>query len=820
MSDNRVVVLVDMDCFYCQVEVRIKPEHSGKPLAVVQYNAWRGGGIIAVNYEARDKGVKRGMRGDEAKKLCPNIVLCKVAENRGKADLTKYRDAGREVVNVLHEFSSCIQVASIDESYMDITEAVEERMLQMSDDGFSMDKLPSTFVIGYTEDKSNDEVQRVEGLTKWLENISDPRCLRLAVGAMLAEEMRAAVYERTSFRCSAGISYNKPLAKLVCAVHKPNRQTVLPPDKVELFFSSLPVRKMRNLGGKFGMEVVERLGCQTMGDLAKFSLQDLQRHYDEKNGLWLYNLAHGIDHEPVTVRLIAKSIGCSKNFPGRTALTTKKNVEHWMQNLITELVVRLTEDQAKNKRRAQHLTVSVSQDGDNNSLATVTRSGPLPCYNVDRIVSLALQLISKTNTAPASSPVWDPAIKNISLSAGKFTDDCSAQKTSIQSFFKHMSAENEHVLRFPESGSTADRGTKRPGNPDVIHESEVKEKKTKRSSLENYFKQNNVLPDKGSSTDMFMDESSRVNDINETLNTKSGHTESKQRLNTKKKEASSLCYEVNVSTENSKSDMADKKSSIINQDESSMPSEPKEHVVCPESLEEIRTHSFFAHYILSKKERASNKNEATSKLNPSNENLPSQSSANVSAESDVLSDGLTTNCNAGEEMFEKCGECGELISLQDFPEHVDYHSALRLQKELNESLTPPENNDAGPSNVNSANSLNSHLIDPVQRNPQNVAAGNESESETPMEKCSYCSKLIPLQDFPEHIDYHSALTLQRELNKANTAPVIPSTNGSIAVDGKKNKGRAARKISPKKRGGPSPAKKVQSNSITSFFVPK
>lgn len=76
----------------------------------------------------------------------------------------------------------------------------------------------------------------------------------------------------------------QPLAKLVCGVHKPNRQTILPPDKVSLFFSTLPLRKMRNLGGKFGMEVAERLGCGTMGDLAKFSLKELQRRYDDKNG--------------------------------------------------------------------------------------------------------------------------------------------------------------------------------------------------------------------------------------------------------------------------------------------------------------------------------------------------------------------------------------------------------------------------------------------------------------------------------------------------------------------------------------------------------
>lgn len=106
---ERVVVLVDMDCFYCQVEEKLNPQLAGKPIAVVQYNAWRGGGqviygnvfiiyfyvniiysIIAVNYPARDRGVTRHMRGNEAKKHCPEIELVRVPNVRGKADLTKY----------------------------------------------------------------------------------------------------------------------------------------------------------------------------------------------------------------------------------------------------------------------------------------------------------------------------------------------------------------------------------------------------------------------------------------------------------------------------------------------------------------------------------------------------------------------------------------------------------------------------------------------------------------------------------------------------------------------------------------------------------
>ena len=94
VGEKRVVALIDMDCFYCQVESRLDPALEGRPMAVVQYNAWKGGGIIAVNYEARDFGVTRNMRGDAAREKCPDIMLVKVPEVRGKAvislDLSVY----------------------------------------------------------------------------------------------------------------------------------------------------------------------------------------------------------------------------------------------------------------------------------------------------------------------------------------------------------------------------------------------------------------------------------------------------------------------------------------------------------------------------------------------------------------------------------------------------------------------------------------------------------------------------------------------------------------------------------------------------------
>ena len=89
-SEDRVIALIDMDCFYVQVEERDQPELKGKPACVVQYKTWKGGGIISVNYEARAKGVTRQMRGDEAREKCPDVILYRVPELRGKADLTKY----------------------------------------------------------------------------------------------------------------------------------------------------------------------------------------------------------------------------------------------------------------------------------------------------------------------------------------------------------------------------------------------------------------------------------------------------------------------------------------------------------------------------------------------------------------------------------------------------------------------------------------------------------------------------------------------------------------------------------------------------------
>ncbi|XP_072356873.1 DNA polymerase eta-like [Scyliorhinus torazame] len=294
---ERVVALVDMDCFYVQVEQKSHPELRGKPCAVVQYKTWQGGGIIAVSYEARAYGVTRGMRGMEAQKKCPQLQLARIPQAHGKADLSKYREASVQVIAVMSRFA-VIERASIDEAYVDLTAAARQRARQMEGQRVDTGLLKTTFVEGFSQNgqaqQSGDpatlkEEGRRAGIEAWLDSLP-PDCdqnspeLQLTAGALIVEEMRAAVETETGYRCSAGISHNKVLAKLSCGLHKPNAQTILPMCSVSGLFDALPVGKIRNLGGKFGESVTEQLHIKYMGQLRAFTESRLHMDFGEKTG--------------------------------------------------------------------------------------------------------------------------------------------------------------------------------------------------------------------------------------------------------------------------------------------------------------------------------------------------------------------------------------------------------------------------------------------------------------------------------------------------------------------------------------------------------
>ncbi|XP_035685289.1 DNA polymerase eta-like [Branchiostoma floridae] len=444
MAQERVIALVDMDCFYVQVEQRRDPSLRGKPCAVVQYKKWQGGGIIAVGYEARAKGVTRQMRGDEAKKKCPEITLVRVPESRGKADLTRYRDAGREVIEVLCKFSRCVERASIDEAYIDLTEEVMKRLEERGPDSVTVDMLSSTHVAGWQTDTAgqsseSEEINldgRAVGVYQWLDSLrmrdASMYDRRLAVGAAIAEEMRAAVERETGFHCSAGIGHNKVLAKLCCGLHKPKQQTVLPHASVPQLYSTLPIKKVRGCGGKLGASLTEELGVEYMGQLAAFSEKELQAKCGDKCGTWLYNLCRGIDYEAVKDRQVAQSIGCGKNFPGRECLDTKEKVLHWLTQLTSELAERLQKDREMNNRVAKLLVVGFRNDGSPPTSAS--RSCAIHRYEADQLCKDAFILLKQFNVAGNHQAAWSPAIVTLHLGASKFIEAGGTASGNIATF--------------------------------------------------------------------------------------------------------------------------------------------------------------------------------------------------------------------------------------------------------------------------------------------------------------------------------------------------------------------------------------------------
>ncbi|VDD88974.1 unnamed protein product [Enterobius vermicularis] len=504
MKQQRTIALIDMDCFYAQVEQRLQPHLWGKPVAVVQYSNYKGGGyvsrILAASYEARKYGVGRsGMFGDEAKKICPELTLCYVpqCEHSDKADLSRYRDASDEIFNVLNNFDSRIIVekASIDEAFLDLTELVEfviesenvsQRVFFLRNNlpipcmifkpiriieheyATSLEYFPTTHIADEQDERPADnpewQYDRVKNLCQWMakaaveggekQYLEDRGILdqffklRLAVGAEIVEQVRRRIKEETQFHCSAGISINKMLSKLICSKHKPKEQTVLSSDMIPTLFRTTNIRSVRNLGGKLGKALSESFNIQvirfdssflfllfvtssrltfigTMADLSKIPLDTLQVRFPAQ-ATWIYELAKGnlgVDDEEVKPRDKQTSIAVSKNFP--IPLTVLDDVRSWLDGLSKEITKRLLEDQVKNKRTAQTLHVNCVFKSQQSG-----RSFEIKSYSSTAILNMCWPYIRGLNRAKSSGS-WEPPIFNISLSAGRFREGIDSSSRQI-----------------------------------------------------------------------------------------------------------------------------------------------------------------------------------------------------------------------------------------------------------------------------------------------------------------------------------------------------------------------------------------------------
>ncbi|CAH2296660.1 DNA polymerase iota isoform X4 [Pelobates cultripes] len=210
-AGSRVIIHIDMDCFYAQVEMIRNPHLKTKPLGVQQKNI-----VVTCNYEARSLGVHKLMLVREAKDKCPQLVLV------SGEDLTHYREMSYKATELLEEFSTRVERLGFDENFIDVTELVDKKLHKLQQNDSNLEVSVSGHVY------NNQPV-----------NLEDVTHLRLAAGSHIAADMRAALFARLSLTGCAGVASNKLFSKLVSGTFKPNQQTVLLPESSIHLMNSL-----------------------------------------------------------------------------------------------------------------------------------------------------------------------------------------------------------------------------------------------------------------------------------------------------------------------------------------------------------------------------------------------------------------------------------------------------------------------------------------------------------------------------------------------------------------------------------------------------
>lgn len=250
-SAIRKIIHVDMDAFFAWVEQRDDPSLRGKPVAV-GYPAARGV-VAAASYEARKFGVKSALPSIIALRRCPELVFV-------PPRFDVYRQVSQQIHEVFARYTDLIQPLSLDEAYLDVT---------ANKHGIA---------------------------TAWL----------------TAKHIRAAILEETGLTASAGISYNKFLAKLASDHRKPNGQFAVTPDMGAAWVETLPVSRFHGVGPKTA-EKMKQLGIDTGADLRAKPFEFLARHFGS-SAEWYFAIARGEDSRPVNPNRTRKSSGSETTF--------------------------------------------------------------------------------------------------------------------------------------------------------------------------------------------------------------------------------------------------------------------------------------------------------------------------------------------------------------------------------------------------------------------------------------------------------------------------------------------------------------------------
>ncbi|HOI49139.1 MAG TPA: DNA polymerase IV [Prolixibacteraceae bacterium] len=247
----RKIIHIDMDAFYASVEQRDNPALRGKPVAVGGDTAR--GVVAAASYEARRYGVRSAISSKVAHRRCPDLIFV-----RPRFDV--YKAVSEQIRSIFFEYTDLVEPLSLDEAYLDVTYAKKGK--------------PSA--------------------------------------TLIAREIKSRIFVETGLTASAGVSFNKFLAKVASDINKPDGLFVITPDQAEAFIDNLEVRKFYGIG-KVTAQKMNQNGLWFGRDLRKLDRHELIRLFG-KAGNYYYEIVRGIDDRPVVPFHERKSLGAENTF--------------------------------------------------------------------------------------------------------------------------------------------------------------------------------------------------------------------------------------------------------------------------------------------------------------------------------------------------------------------------------------------------------------------------------------------------------------------------------------------------------------------------
>ena len=346
----RKIIHIDMDAFYASIEQNDNDNLRGKPVAVGGNK--KGGVIAAASYEARKFGIKSALSSRIASRLCPQLIFVKPRFDR-------YKEISNKIISIFHEYTDLVEPLSLDEAYLDITHPK----------------------IG-------------------------PKSATL-----IAIDIKKKIKERTGLIASAGISFNKFLAKIASDMKKPNGLYVILPENAEAFIEKLPIKKFHGIG-KITADRMKHAGIFTGKELKEKTRVDLCLRYG-KQGNYYYNVARGIDHRLILSDRKRKSISVENTFSNH--LMTLSDIQSNLKP-ITEEVFRRYQLHSVRSR-----TISLKIKYGNFKQVTRSKSEKKGIVNFSEIQILVKSLLNQDLLHEAGIRLLGLSLSNFDLKKDRKT---------------------------------------------------------------------------------------------------------------------------------------------------------------------------------------------------------------------------------------------------------------------------------------------------------------------------------------------------------------------------------------------------------------